>query len=129
MRLLAPAGVLAGVATAVTYVGNVDPNQPGHYPSCPFLLLTGYYCPGCGALRMIHALANGQVAEGFHRNPLAFLLIPVLGYLWTRWVISTVRGEVISSALLRTSVIWAFTGVTLVYWVVRNLPFGSALAP
>jgi hypothetical protein len=128
-RLLAPAGVLAGVAVAVTYVSAVDPNQHGHYPTCPFLALTGLYCPGCGSLRMIHALAHGHVAEGFGRNPFAFLLIPVLGYLWTRWVMCAVRGETISSPLFRTSVIWVFSVLMVVYWIVRNLPFGHALAP
>jgi hypothetical protein len=121
--------VLAGIAAAVTYVGTIDPNQHGHYPTCPFLALTGLYCPGCGSLRMIHALAQGHLAEGFGRNPFAFLLIPVLGYLWTRWVTCSVRGETISSALFKTSMIWVFTAGMVVYWIVRNLPFGRALAP
>jgi hypothetical protein len=78
---------------------------------------------------MIHALTHGHLAEGFGRNPFAFLLIPVLGYLWTRWVTCGARGETISSPLFRTSVIWVFSGLMIVYWVVRNLPFGRALAP
>jgi Protein of unknown function (DUF2752) len=128
-RLLPPAGALAAVAAAVTYVRAVDPGQHGHYPTCPFLALTGLYCPGCGSLRMMHALAHGHVAEGFGRNPFAFLLIPVLGYLWTRWVRAAARGEAFSSPLLRTPVIWVLTVLMLVYWVVRNLPLGRALAP
>ena len=129
LRLAAPAGVLAVAAAAMTYVGTVDPNEHGHYPTCPFLALTGLYCPGCGSLRMVHALAHGHVAEGFGRNPFAFLLIPIVGYLWTRWVTCVIRGETISSPLFRTSVIWAFIGLMIVYWVVRNLPFAHALAP
>jgi hypothetical protein len=129
LRPAAPAGVLAVAAAAVAYVGSVDPTEHGHYPTCPFLALTGLYCPGCGSLRMVHALAHGHVAEGFGRNPLAFLLIPVVGYLWTRWVTCVIRGETISSPLFRTSVIWAFIGLLIVYWVVRNLPAGHALAP
>ena len=47
----APVGA-AGLALAATaYVGLVDPNESGHYPTCPFLALTGRFCPGCGSLR------------------------------------------------------------------------------
>jgi Protein of unknown function (DUF2752) len=129
MRVGWPLGVLAGAAAAVAYVGVVDPNRAGHYPTCPFLALTGYYCPGCGSLRMIHALVHGHVAEGFGKNPLAFLMIPVVGYLWVRWAVCTARGRPVTSPLFRMWVIWVFIAVMIVYWVVRNLPFGSALAP
>jgi hypothetical protein len=126
---LMPVGVLAGVAAAVALVAMVDPNEPGHYPTCPFLLATGLYCPGCGSLRMIHALAHGHVGEAFGRNPLAFLLIPVVGGLWVRWVGRTARGEPMSSALLGPRAVWAFGALLIVYWIVRNLPFGQVLAP
>jgi Protein of unknown function (DUF2752) len=121
--------VLACFAAVAAYVSMVDPDESGHYPTCPFLYLTGYYCPGCGSLRMVHALTHGQVSQGFGRNPLAFLMIPVLGYLWVRWVISSRRGEPLKSRLFDPRVIWAFTAVIMVFWVIRNLPFGHALAP
>lgn len=127
--LRGPLAVLACAAAAAAYVSMVDPNESGHYPTCPFLWLTGYYCPGCGSLRMVHSLTHGQVSQGFGRNPLAFVMLPVLGYLWVRWVISSRRGEPLQSRLFHRWVIWAFTAIVLVYWVVRNLPFGHALAP
>ena len=55
-----PAGVLAAVAGAFAYVGTVDPNEPGHYPVCPLLRLTGVYCPGCGGLRSAYAFVHGD---------------------------------------------------------------------
>ena len=61
--------VLACFAAVAAYVSMVDPDESGHYPTCPFLYLTGYYCPGCGSLRMVHALTHGQVGQGFGRNP------------------------------------------------------------
>jgi uncharacterized protein DUF2752 len=126
---LAPVGVLAGVATAMALVAAVDPNEPGHYPTCPFLWATGLYCPGCGSLRMVHALTHGHVGEAFGRNPLAFLLIPVVGTLWLRWAGCVARGEPMSSRLLRPAAGWMFGGLLIAYWIVRNLPFGHALAP
>ena len=78
VRALAPvlAVSVAGLAAgALLYV--VDPNQPGHYPTCPFLALTGLYCPGCGALRATHDLLHGDVAGALARNPLAVLGRPL----------------------------------------------------
>ena len=51
---------LGGVAVALATLATVDPNQPGHYPTCPFLATTGFYCPGCGALRAVHDLLHGE---------------------------------------------------------------------
>lgn len=120
-----PWAVLAGAAGVAGYVAAVDPNLPGHYPTCPFLALTGYYCPGCGTLRMLHALAHGHVAQAAGLNPLALAMLPPLGWLWVRWA----RGRPVTSRILRPSLAIAFAAVIVIYWVVRNLPFGHALAP
>ncbi|MEV5753355.1 DUF2752 domain-containing protein [Actinoallomurus sp. NPDC052308] len=124
-----PYAVLAGVIGAAGYVTMVDPNHPGHYPTCPFLAVTGYYCPGCGTLRMIHAIGRGHLTEAFGRNPLAFATLPFLAYLWVRWVSAARKGRPVRSRVLHPAVIIGFTVVILVYWVVRNLPAGRALAP
>jgi hypothetical protein len=125
----APWAVLAGVAAATTYVALIDPDQPGHYPTCPFLALTGYYCPGCGSLRMVHALTRGHVAEAFGRNPLAFATLPLLGYLWVRWTVSARTGRPLQAKILHPVAIIVFAVVSAGYWVLRNLPFAHALAP
>lgn len=127
--LLGPLGVLAGVSAAFLYVGAVDPNAPGHYPTCPFLTVTGLYCPGCGGLRMAHAVAHGQFGEAMGFNLLAFALLPVAGFLWVRWTVSTARGGPFESRLVRPMVIIGLSVVVVIFWVVRNLPFGQALAP
>lgn len=128
-RLASPAGVLGVLSAAVAYLAVVDPNEPGHFPGCPFLTLTGYYCPGCGGLRMVHSLTTGRPGEAFGHNPLAFLLIPVAGYLWVRWAVCSARGRAMRSALFHPWVLAGFGVLVLVYWVVRNLPPGRALAP
>jgi hypothetical protein len=133
VALWPPVAVLAAAAAAVSYVAAVDPNQPGHYPLCPFRTLTGYYCPGCGSLRMVHAAAHGHLGEAFGRNPLAFAFVPVLGYLWARWAVAAARGrpatESVAPVLFRPWLVWAFIPLVLAFWLVRNLPAGQALAP
>jgi uncharacterized protein DUF2752 len=128
-RLLGPGAVLGAAAAVVALLAAVDPHEPGHYPVCPFLWLTGLYCPGCGTLRMINELVSGRPAAAFGRNPLVFLLLPLLGYLWVRWTVLSARGAAMNSTLLRPRVCYALTAVIAVYGVVRNLPFAAALAP
>ncbi|WP_019630682.1 DUF2752 domain-containing protein [Actinomadura atramentaria] len=127
--LARPVAVAAGTAAAATLIGLVDPHQPGHYPGCPFLALTGFYCPGCGGLRMVNSLVHGHVGTAFGSNPLALLALPVALYLWGRWTWLAARGERMRSALYRPAVGWAAVGLALVYWIVRNLPFAHFLAP
>ncbi|MEV5575133.1 DUF2752 domain-containing protein [Spirillospora sp. NPDC052269] len=128
-RAWMPLALLGTAAAATVVVTFVDPHSPGHYPTCPFLFLTGYYCPGCGGLRMVNSLTHGHVAAAFGLNPLAFLLMPVAGYLWARWTYCAARGEPVTSVLLRRGALAGVVGLLLVYWVVRNLPFAHALAP
>ncbi|MCX4975301.1 DUF2752 domain-containing protein [Streptomyces sp. NBC_00620] len=127
-RLAVPGGVLAAVVGAFAYVGAVDPNQPGHYPVCPLLRLTGVYCPGCGGLRSAHAFVHGDFAAALTDNALA-----VVGYLgfavvWTVWVVRSVRGRPARIELGRVQ-LWTVGALVLVFTVVRNLPFGGWLHP
>ncbi|MFD0477703.1 DUF2752 domain-containing protein [Nonomuraea thailandensis] len=67
--LLAPLGVAAAAGAVFAVVGVIDPNEPGHYPTCPFLWATGLYCPGCGTLRTVHALAHLDPVAALGLNP------------------------------------------------------------
>ncbi|MFF3780525.1 DUF2752 domain-containing protein [Streptomyces sp. NPDC001933] len=127
-RLAVPAGVLAVVVGAFGYVGAVDPNQPGHYPVCPLLRFTGLYCPGCGGLRSAHAVAHGDIAAALGSNALAVAGYAVFAVLLALWVVRAWRGRPMSIAA-KPAVWWGIGAVLLVFSVVRNLPFGSALAP
>ncbi|MFF3952487.1 DUF2752 domain-containing protein [Streptomyces sp. NPDC001890] len=127
-RLAVPAGVLAVVVGAFGYVGAVDPNQPGHYPVCPLLRFTGLYCPGCGGLRSAHAVAHGDIAAALGSNALAVAGYALFAVLWALWAVRAWRGRPMSIAA-KPVVWWGIGAVLLAFSVVRNLPFGSALAP
>ena len=119
-RLLAPAGVLVAAIVAVGYISTVDPNETGHYPTCPFLALTGYQCPGCGTLRMIHALASGHLATAFSLNALSFVLLPVLCAAWVRWTAAAVGGRPVRP-LVNPTPTWILLGAVIAFWIGRNL--------
>ncbi|AUY52182.1 DUF2752 domain-containing protein [Streptomyces sp. CB01881] len=128
-RLGAPLTALAAVAAPTVYVAAVDPNAPGHYPTCPFLTLTGWWCPGCGGLRCVHALTHGDLSGALHDNAPAVLLFAVLAVLWLRWVWAAVRGGPAPRLALGARR-WVLVALLLlVFTVVRNLPVGAGLAP
>ncbi|MFF8605215.1 DUF2752 domain-containing protein [Streptomyces sp. NPDC015346] len=126
--MVAPIGTLAGVAAAFAYVGAVDPNEPGHYPVCPLLRFTGVYCPGCGGLRSAHAFVHGDLATALGANALAVLGYGLFAVLMTVWLIRAVRGAPMRLAITPAWG-WALAAVLALFTLVRNLPFGSALAP
>jgi hypothetical protein len=127
-RLAVPAGVLAAVAAAFAYVGAVDPGEPGHYPVCPLLRLTGLYCPGCGGLRSAHAFVHGDLPAALQANAPA--VVGYLGFalLWTVWVVRAARGRPTRLDLGPVH-LWTLGALLLVFTVVRNLPFGGWLHP
>ncbi|MEU4403201.1 DUF2752 domain-containing protein [Streptosporangium sp. NPDC023963] len=131
--LLAPLGVALAAGAAVAFVGAVDPGEPGHYPICPFLMLTGLYCPGCGGLRTVYALVHGDPVAALGLNPFVALMIPVLVVLWGRWTLRAWSGGTSRGAPAGRSVhpayVWSLLALMVVFWIVRNLPFGEFLAP
>ncbi|MFH8465690.1 DUF2752 domain-containing protein [Streptomyces sp. NPDC017991] len=127
-RLAVPGGILLAVAAAFAYVGAVDPNEPGHYPACPLLRHTGLYCPGCGGLRSAHAVVHGDLGAAFGANALAVLGYLVFAVLWAVWVVRTARGRPMRVDP-GPSLLWSLGALTLVFTVVRNLPFGGWLHP
>jgi TM2 domain-containing membrane protein YozV len=72
--------LVAGLAIlpCMVYIWARDPNEQGFTPPCLFLTLTGFYCPGCGTLRGLHQLLNGNILAAFWLNPLIFLSIPFI---------------------------------------------------
>ncbi|GLW67215.1 membrane protein [Actinomadura rubrobrunea] len=127
-RLAAPFGVLVLAGAVVSYVAAVDPNEHGNYPTCPFLALTGYQCPGCGSLRTIHALAHGQLGQAFGLNVFVVAMLPVLAFFWLRWTIARAADRPTRTKPGDPRLIWALFALIMVFWLVRNLPFGAFLA-
>lgn len=127
--VLRPVMIAVAATGAVAYLGVVDPNQPGHYPACPFFALTGFACPGCGSLRAVHALAHGDPAEALARNPLAVVLLGYLVWAWAGWLRRSRTGGLPAPRPAPPWVIWSLFGVVVTFGVVRNLPSFSWLAP
>jgi hypothetical protein len=115
-------GTGALLAAALTYVGLVDPHNPdSFFPVCPFRLLTGWNCPGCGTLRMIHDVLHGDLAAAIADNVLVLVGIPLLA----GWALLRHRR---GNSPLTIPATAAIVSTLLAWTVVRNLP-GFPLVP
>jgi len=129
-RLQGPTLLAGGVLGASLLLHLRDPHQGGSYAYCPWLLLTGTYCPGCGGLRAVNDLTNGDLAAAASSNLLFVASLPVLVLWWASTVRDRWQGRVRQVAARRHGMLAvAFLVVALVFAIVRNLPFGAWLAP
>ena len=125
---VAPLASLLAFVAGLAVVAGRNPEQPGHYPVCPFHAVTGLWCPGCGSLRAMHAIAHGDLGTALHRNVLLVASLPVLAYGWFHWLRNSLDGlrarpapRLFSSLL----VVAALLG----FGLLRNLPGFGFLAP
>jgi Protein of unknown function (DUF2752) len=120
-RLTASA-VVALAAGGLSVVYLLDPGTSDLYPPCPFLALTGFYCPGCGTLRALHQLSLGHPVAALDLNPLMVLLLPFVAYFLASHTVLALTGRPLKKIFVRPELIWALLGLVLVYWLLRNLP-------
>ena len=124
-------GALAVAAAAVaTLLYRFDPARFGFYPRCPLFVLTGLYCPGCGALRATHQFLHADLAGALGYNPLFVLMAPALAYAVAARVLAP-AGVHLPVPRLSGRATWAVACVVIGFGVLRNLPFApfSTLAP
>ncbi|MFJ6214011.1 DUF2752 domain-containing protein [Streptomyces sp. NPDC092296] len=128
-RLAPPLAALTAVALPVLYVAAVDPGTPGRYPVCPFHQATGWWCPGCGGLRCVHALTHGHPVQALHDNLLAVLACTAAALLWARWTAAALGPRPFRPPVLRGRHAAATIAALIAFTVLRNLPAGAWLAP
>jgi len=49
--------------------------------SCPFKLITGLPCPGCGGMRATLLLLHGDIIDALYMNPLSCIVVVFLALL------------------------------------------------
>ena len=122
------AGLLAGGGAAYLYF-----HDPVVYPiPCAIHLLTGLYCPGCGAGRACFALLHGKLPGAFSYNPLMVILIPFIClYVAVRGLDWAVTGGNHVDGKISVKLLVAILVLILIYGIVRNIPVlpFSLLAP
>ncbi len=118
-------------AAGIAFLYAFDPRNPGIFPACPFLSLTGCYCPGCGALRALHVLLRGDVASALGYNILTVLSLPFIAYSYSAGAMRAFGLKAPRPVFVHPRWIWALLAAVVAFWVLRNVPLAplAVLAP
>ena len=123
--------VLLGGFAGLLYIYQTYNPASVYFPKCPFHYFTGFYCPGCGSQRAVHALLNLKLAKAFSYNALAciFIIAFLFDLLCEVFGEKNIRPYYLLrdrryAALISLIIIFAFT-------IARNLPLApfNVLAP
>lgn len=125
-RWAGPLVVAGGVLAATVALRLRDPHVEGSWGLCPWKLLTGWDCPGCGGLRAVNDLSHGDVGAAASSNFAFVAMVPVLAVAWLLWLRRTTTGR---RARPVPGWVWTTGLVALgVFTVLRNTPAGAWLA-
>ncbi len=123
-----PVLTIGGLALATAALHVRDPHSSGSWGYCPSAAL-GIWCPGCGGLRAVNDLTNGDVGAAASSNLLFVVLLPFIVFLLGRWALESWRGvDREPNARLITLTTIGVCVAAGVFTILRNLP-GSWLAP
>lgn len=126
--LFATATLVFAAIGAAVILFFFDPTKSHFYPVCQFHLLTGLYCPGCGATRASYQLLHGHLLAALHDNALYVIALGALAVRGVWFLNRRLRRQPVRFFIPPVA-LWIFLPVALVFVVVRNLPGFSFLAP
>lgn len=123
-RIKTLSGVVVGflLVAALFLFYRFDPETQPLFPKCPFLMATGYQCPGCGSQRAVHSLLHANIGSALKQNAFMVLAIP---YIFLGIYLQYLGGRLRHPGLERV-----FYGrwsavvllvVIIAYWILRNL--------
>lgn len=112
--------LLAAAVAAVAVYLLYDPSQSALFPRCPFLMLTGLKCPGCGSQRVIHSLLGGDIAAAWHYNAFMVAALPVIA-LYSYAELRRRRHPQLYNRLNSPAAIWSIFAATVLWWLLRNI--------
>lgn len=127
-RALLPLGIgVAGLALAVGVQLVFDPFRT-HIPLCLVNHLTGLECPGCGAIRAVHAMLDGDLLLALRNNALLTVAAPLAAAGMAVWTVRRALGRR-TDLMPSRAVLLALVGIAVLFSVLRNLPMFWFLAP
>jgi len=111
--------VVVAILFIVTYF-IFDPSKSSLFPKCPFLVLTGYKCPGCGSQRAIHAILSGDIYTAWHFNAVLVIFLPII----IAYIVAEVMRKKWQRFYLGMNNPWVILAILFVFigwWIMRNI--------
>ena len=88
---------------------------------CVFYLVTNLQCPGCGVTRMCLALLRLDFVTAWQSNCILLVCAPFLGALFGSILLQYIKTGSTKLHFWQSTSLWMFTGILLLWCVVRNL--------
>lgn len=111
--------VIVILAILLLFYSFVNPCE-SWIPKCPFYMLTGLYCPGCGSQRALHALLHADITGAWRYNPAMIISIPLLSVLVLCQLFPQKLSRLDKITSSRTFIL--FIALSFILWtIVRNL--------
>lgn len=120
MRKVAIISIIALIGGLIIYKFN--PSLYWFMPKCPFKLITGFNCPGCGIQRAIYEMLHGNFIEAIKYNYYLLYSGPYLASFIFVWVMPdgkyrTSIKEIIENRVVVKTYIYSFA-----FWLIfRNI--------
>ena len=114
--------ILCGLAAGYFFL--LNPADSTFFWTCPFHEMTGFYCPGCGGQRALHALLHLEFRESLRLNPLVLLLcLPLAVYSYIAYALKALGHPLLPLPLLPSNRPWwiAVLFFLLLFGIGRNL--------
>jgi hypothetical protein len=102
-----------------------NPASPSNqwFPKCPFRLVTGCQCPGCGSTRACYQLLHLHPVAAFELNPLMVMTLPFIVYGFLGFTRSAITGKPQRRLFIPSIYLWAWLVLLVFFWVFRNTPW------
>lgn len=117
-------GVVVGLllVAALFLFYRFDPETQPLFPKCPFLLVTGYQCPGCGSQRALHSLLHADIVGALKQNAFMVLAIPYIFLgIYLQYLGGRVRHPGFERIFYGRWSAVALLAIIIAYWILRNL--------
>lgn len=100
----------------------LDPSRYVLMPKCPFKLITGWSCPGCGIQRCLYALMHGRWSEALHYNYFLVYSLPYfLTVVYTEWGTKGIRQQRFKRIFEGREAVTLYCVLFIVWGIVRNV--------
>ena len=109
-RLAALTGVFFLLTFGIALFFWADPVKTRFFPRCPFFVITGLKCAGCGTARACHAMVHGRFVEALHFNAALPVMLVLLAYCL-----------IFPRHVQRSVFVWTLLMFIVVWWIARNI--------
>ena len=122
-QLVLTASIWLGLAGVGLFLFVFNPSNFAFFPKCPFRMMTGLQCPGCGSTRAFYQLLHLHPVAAFKLNPLMVLMLPFILYGFLGLTKSALTGRPQRRVFIPTVYLWAWLVLLILFWIFRNTPW------